>query len=110
MVWENFSIQLDDKSRQTKEQSTSVHFDNESELLPDRKYEETKRRHNRLAPKNYDNSAAWQTDKLDELMSEINTNPEGVLSMIWTYKKHIQNMLSKPIKLIRRMMKPGHEP
>lgn len=49
--------------------------------------EETKYSRSTLTPEDFDNSAAWQIDNLDKLMTEIDSNPEGVLSMILDIRK-----------------------
>ncbi len=67
----------------------SVHFDDKSEKSPDSNwwYEKTKCRRSTLIQENHDNSAAGQIDSQEKLMSEMNRDPDGVLSMILDMQK-----------------------
>ncbi len=69
--------------------STSVYFEDKSEKSPDSdwRYEKTKHRHSLFIQKDHDNSAGWQIDSREKLMSEINRDPDEVLSMILDIQK-----------------------
>ena len=84
MARDNSSSQLDDKSHQTKGRSTSVHFDDEPENLPvpDWRNEERKHRRATLAEEDRDNTAAWRIDSREKLLTEMDKDPDGVLTMI----------------------------
>ena len=84
MARDNSSSQLDDQSHQTKEQSATVHFDDESERLQelDWRNEERKHRCTTLAEEDRKTTAAWQIDSREKLFIEMDGNPDGVLKMI----------------------------
>ena len=84
MARDNSSSQLDDHSHQTKKRSTSVHFEDETEILPEPDWQNKKRKHRRatLAKKDHDNTAAWQINSQEKLLTEIDKDPDGVLTMI----------------------------
>ena len=84
MARDNSSSQLDNHSHQTKEQSTSVYFEDETEISPepDWQNEERKHRHATLAEENRDNTAAWRIDSREKLLTEMDKDPDGVLTMI----------------------------
>ena len=90
MARDNSSSQLDDESHQTKGRSASVHFDDEPENLPvpDWRNEERKHRRAMLAEENAcDNTAAWRIDSREKLLTEMNKDPDGVLTMILDMRK-----------------------
>ena len=84
MARDNSSSQLDDHSHQTKERSTSVHFEDETEISPEPDWRNKERKHRRatLAEEDRDNTAAWQIDSREKLLTEIDKDPDGVLTMI----------------------------
>ena len=84
MARDNFSSQLDDHSHQTKEQFTSVHFEDETKILPepDWRNKERKHRHATLAEEDRDNTAAWQINSREKLLTEMDKDPDGVLTII----------------------------
>ena len=84
MARDNSSSQLDDHSYQTKKRSTSVHFEDETEILPepDWRNKERKYRSATLAEKDCDNTAAWQIDSREKLLTEMDKDPDEVLTMI----------------------------
>ena len=84
MARDNSSSQLDDHSHQTKEQSTSVHFEDETEILPEPDWQNKERKHRRttLAEEDCDNTATWQIDSQEKLLTEMDKDLDGVLTMI----------------------------
>ena len=60
MARDNSSSQLDDQSHQTKEQSASIHFEDELEELPEPDWRNKKRKYRRttLAEKDRENTVA----------------------------------------------------
>ena len=84
MARDNSSSQLDDQSHQTKERSTSVHFEDELEKLPepDWQNEERKYRRTTLAEEDRKNTAAWRIDSQEKLFTEMDRNSDRVLKMI----------------------------
>ncbi len=90
MSRDNSSSQLDDESHQTKRRSVSVHFDDEPENLPvpDWQNEERKHRRTTLAEEDVcDNTVAWQIDSQEKLLTEMNKDPDGVLTMVLDMRK-----------------------
>ena len=89
MARDNSLTQQDDQNHQQRRTPTSVHFEDELEKSPDpgRRHEETKRRRSALIQEDHDNSAAWQIDSREKLMTEIDRDPDGVLSMILDMRK-----------------------
>ena len=84
MARDNSSTQQDDQDHQRRRTPTSVHFEDELEKSPDPdwRHEETKRRRSALIEEDHDNSAAWQIDSREKLMTEMDRDPDGVLSII----------------------------
>ena len=84
MARDNFSSQLDNQSHQTKKRSTSVHFEDELEKLPEPNWRNKKRKYRRttLAEEDRENNAAWQINSQEKLFTEMDRNPDGVLKMI----------------------------
>ncbi len=85
MARDNSSSQLDDESHQMKRRSVSVHFDDEPENLPvpDWRNKERKHRHTTFPEEDVrDNTAAWRIDSREKLLTEMNKDPNGVLTMI----------------------------
>ncbi len=84
MARDNSSSQLDDKSHQTKGQSASVHFDDEPENMPVPDWQNKERKHRRatLAEEDRDNTAAWRIDSREKILTEMDKDPDGVLTMI----------------------------
>ena len=84
MARDNSSSQLDDQSHQTKERSTSVHFEDELEKSPEPDWRNKERKYRRptLVEKDRENTAAWQIDSQEKLFTEMDRNPDGVLKMI----------------------------
>ena len=84
MAQDNSSSQLDDHIHQIKEQSTSVHFEDDTEISPepDWRNKEGKHRCATLAEKDRDNTAAWRIDSREKLLTEMDIDPDGVLTMI----------------------------
>ncbi len=80
----NSSSQLDNESHQTKRRSASVHFDDEPENLPvpDWRNKERKHRPATLAEEDRDNTAAWRIHSREKLLTEMDKDPDGVLTMI----------------------------
>ena len=109
MARDNSSSQLDDHSHQTKKRSTSVHLDNETEILPESDWQNEERKHRRatLAEEDCDNTAAWQIDSREKLLTEMDKDPDGVLTMILDmrniYTKYLNqaNHANKQCKEIR---------
>ena len=84
MARDNSLSQLDKHSHQTKKQSTSVHFEDETKILPEPDWRNKERKHRRttLAEEDCDNTAAWQIDSREKLLTEMDKDPDGVLTMI----------------------------
>ncbi len=84
MAQDNSLSPLDDKNHQTKGQSASVHFDDEPENLPvpDWRNKERKHRRTTLVEEDCDNTVAWRIDSREKLLTEIDKDPDGVLTMI----------------------------
>ena len=84
MARDNSSSQLDDQSHQTKERSTSVHFEDELEKLPepDWRNKERKYRSTTLTEEDHEKTAAWRIDRQEKLFTEMDRNADGVLKMI----------------------------
>ena len=84
MARDNSSSQLDDHSHQTKERSTSVHFEDEIEISPEPDWRNKKRkhRHTMLAEEDRNNTVAWRIDSREKLLTEMDKDPNGVLTMI----------------------------
>ena len=84
MAQDNSLSQLDNYSHQTKERSTSVHFEDEIEILPESDWWDKERKHRRttLAEEDCDNIATWQIDSREKLLIEMDKDPDGVLTMI----------------------------
>ena len=84
MARDNSSSQLNDHSHQTKERSTSVHFEDETKISPEPDWRNKERKHRRatLAEEDRDNTAAWQIDSREKLLTEIDKDPDGILTMI----------------------------
>ena len=84
MARDNSLSQLDNHSHQTKKQYTSVHFEDEIEILPepDWRNEECKYRRATLAEENRDNTKAWQIDSREKLLTEMDKDPNKVLTII----------------------------
>ena len=84
MARDNSSSQLDNHSHQTKKRSTSVYFEDETEILPEPDWRNKKRKHRRatLAEEDCDNTAAWQIDSREKLLTEMDKDSDGVLTMI----------------------------
>ena len=109
MARDNSSSQLNNHSHQTKERSTSVHFEDKTEILPELDWQNKERKHRRatLAEENRDNTAAWQIDSREKLLTEIDKDPDGVLTMILDmrniYTKYLNqaNHANKQCKEIR---------
>ena len=60
MDWDNSLSQLDDQSHQTKEQSTSIHFEDKLEKSPEPDWRNKERKYRRttLAKEDCENTAA----------------------------------------------------
>ncbi len=84
MARDNSLSQLDDESHQMKGQSASIYFDDKPENSPvsDWRNEERKHRRAMLAEENRDNTAAWQIDSQEKLVTEIDKDPDEVFTMI----------------------------
>ncbi len=84
MARDNSSSQLDDESHQTKGRSVSVHFDDEPENLPvpDWRNKECKHRRATLAEEDRDNTITWQIDSREKLLTDMDKDLDGVLTMI----------------------------
>ena len=84
MARNNSSSQLDDDRHQTKEQSTSVHFEDETEISPEPDWRNKERKHRRatLGEEDRDNTAAWRIDSREKLLTEMDKNLDGILTMI----------------------------
>ena len=84
MARDNSSSQLDDHSHQTKERSTSVHFEDETEILPELDWRNKERKHRYATPaeEDHDNTAAWRIDSQKKLLTEMDKDPDGILTMI----------------------------
>ena len=84
MAQDNSFSQLDDHSHQTKERSTSVHFEDKTEISPEPDWRNEERKHRRatLAEKDRDNTAAWQIDSREKLLTEMDKDPDTILTMI----------------------------
>ena len=84
MTQDNFLFQLDNHSHHTKKQSTSVHFEDEIEMSPEPDWRNKKHKYRRatIAEKDCDNTTAWQIDSREKLLTEIDKNPDRVLTMI----------------------------
>ena len=89
MARNNSSIQQDDQDHQRRKTPTSVHFEDELEKSPDPdwQHEGTKRRRSALIQEEHDNFAAWQINSRKKLMTEIDRDPDKVLSMILDMRK-----------------------
>ena len=82
---DNSSIQLKNQGHQRKEQSASVHFENEPEKLPESdewQNQKSKYRRNILAEKDCDNTAAWQINNSEKSSAEMDKDPNGILTII----------------------------
>ena len=109
MAQDNSSSQLDNHSHQTKERSTSVYFEDETEILPEPDWQNKKRKHRRatLAEEDRDNTAAWRIDSQEKLLTEMDKDPDRVLTMILDmcniYTKYLNqaNHADKQCKKIR---------
>ena len=109
MARDNSSSQLDDHSHQTKKRSTSVHFEDETKILPESDWQNKERKHRRatLAEENCDNTAVWQIDSQEKLLTEMDKDPDEVLTMILDicniYIKYLNqaNHVDKQCKKIR---------
>ena len=84
MARDNSSSQLDDLSHQTKEQSTSVHFEDETEISPESNWQNEERKYRRatFAEEDCDNTVAWRIDSREKLLTKMDKDPDGVLTMI----------------------------
>ncbi len=84
MARDNFSSQLDDESHQTKRRSASVHFDDEPENLPVPDWQNKEHKHRRatLAEEDCDNTTTWRINSREKLLTEMDKDPDRVLTMI----------------------------
>ena len=109
MARDNSSSQLDNHSHQTKERSTSVHFEDETEISPEPDWQNKERKHRRatLAEKDRDNTVAWRINNQEKLLIEMDKDPNGVLTIILDirniYTKYLNqaNHANKQCKKIR---------
>ncbi len=81
-----------------KEQSASIYFDDEPKISLNGQYEKMKPKRNTLAPEDHINSSAWQIDNLNKLMIKMDSNQEGVLSMILDIQKTYTEYLEQANK------------
>ena len=84
MAQDNSSFQLHNLSHQTKKWSTSVQFEDETEILPEPDWQNEKCKHKRatITKEDRNNTAAWQIDSREKLLTEIDKDPDEVLTMI----------------------------
>ena len=109
MAQDNFSSQLDNHSHRTKKRSTSVYFENETKILPEPDWQNKERKHRRVtfAEEDCDNTAAWRIDSREKLLTEMDKDLDGVLTIILDmrniYTKYLNqaNYADKQCKEIR---------
>ena len=67
-----------------KEQSTSVHFEDETEILLELDWQNKECNHRRatLAEKDCDNTTVWQINSREQLLTEMYKDLNGVWTMI----------------------------
>ena len=84
MARDNSLSQLNDYSHQTKKRSTSVYFEDETEISPEPDWRNKERKHRRttLAEEDHNNIAAWRIDSREKLLTETDKNSDGILMMI----------------------------
>ncbi len=84
MARDNSSSQLDDESHQTKRRFASIYFDDKPEnlLVPDWQNKERKHRRAMLVEEDCDNTAAWRITSREKLLTEMDKDPDMVLTMI----------------------------
>ncbi len=84
MAQDNSSSQLDNKNHQTKRRSVNVYFDDEPENLPvpDWQNEERKHRCTTLAEEDCNNTTAWRINSQEKLLTEMDKDLDGVLTII----------------------------
>ena len=109
MTQDNSSSQLDDYSHQTKEQSTSIDFKDETEILPEPDWQNKEHKYRRatLAEKDCNYTAVWQINSQEKLLTEMDKDPNRVLTIILDmrniYTKYLNqaNHANKQCKKIR---------